>query len=332
MIASFRKAGAEVRPVFKKKLGVTCQDDKDSVLLFSLNNFLAHYVYLILATMLTVIISKKERSDLIYTRSIVVGYLCSKLTSLPIFVELHSSFNHRLEFFFFRSMVSDSSVFVCISENLQKYVQDLAPNAKCLLGRDGHAAALAQPERLTEYYSPWSASRKIKVGYFGSFSNQKGRELIKKLIEARDDLEFHLYTLNDINENLGQHVMVGTLPHHDSLLKMRDMDFLLMTIQPQDDGRDISPYTSPLKLFEYAATGKVIIASDLVILREIVSDREVAFCDNSFESFSEKISILANNHLLREEKSRAALNFASENTWDRRAQFIVGECMKLKGL
>ncbi|MEK7084830.1 MAG: glycosyltransferase family 4 protein [Patescibacteria group bacterium] len=36
-------------------------------------------------------------------------------------------------------------------------------------------------------------------------------------------------------------------------------------------------HTSPLKLFEYLAAGKPIIASDLPSLREIVTDREVAF-------------------------------------------------------
>ena len=36
---------------------------------------------------------------------------------------------------------------------------------------------------------------------------------------------------------------------------------------------DISLYTSPLKLFDYMATIKIIISSNLKVLREIIGDR-----------------------------------------------------------
>ena len=36
---------------------------------------------------------------------------------------------------------------------------------------------------------------------------------------------------------------------------------------------DISTYTSPLELFDYLAVGKIIIASDLKVLREIIIEK-----------------------------------------------------------
>ena len=49
---------------------------------------------------------------------------------------------------------------------------------------------------------------------------------------------------------------------------------------------DISLYTSPLKLFDYMATGKIIISSNLKVLREIIGDRN-AYLINNFENIYE---------------------------------------------
>ena len=43
---------------------------------------------------------------------------------------------------------------------------------------------------------------------------------------------------------------------------------------------DISKYTSPLKLFDYLAVGKIIIASDLKVLREVISSKNAYFIKN----------------------------------------------------
>ena len=48
---------------------------------------------------------------------------------------------------------------------------------------------------------------------------------------------------------------------------------------------DISKYTSPLKLFDYLAVGKIIIASDLKVLREIISSKNAYFVKNYENAF-----------------------------------------------
>ena len=49
---------------------------------------------------------------------------------------------------------------------------------------------------------------------------------------------------------------------------------------------DISKYTSPLKLFDYLAVGKMIISSDLEVLREVISTDNAIFIKN-FENIYE---------------------------------------------
>ena len=60
---------------------------------------------------------------------------------------------------------------------------------------------------------------------------------------------------------------------------------------------NISKYTSPLKLFDYLAVGKVIISSDLKVLREVLNTKNAIFIKN-FENIFEwkKNIIMAKNN------------------------------------
>ncbi len=82
-------------------------------------------------------------------------------------------------------------------------------------------------------------------------------------------------------------------------------------------------FTSPLKLFEYMAAGKVIVASDLPSIREILDDSTAYLCPPaSPRSLAESIQSVYRNPALAEaritEAKRAALNYS----WDCRAQII----------
>ena len=81
------------------------------------------------------------------------------------------------------------------------------------------------------------------------------------------------------------------------------MNILTLTIpyksivNSSGDVDDISQYTSPLKLFDYMAVGKIIISSNLKVLREVIGHRNAYFINN-FENVFEwkkKIQIVKNN-------------------------------------
>ena len=60
---------------------------------------------------------------------------------------------------------------------------------------------------------------------------------------------------------------------------------------------DISKYTSPLKLFDYLAVGKIILSSNLKVLREVIDERNAYFINNFENIFEWKkvIKIIKNN-------------------------------------
>jgi glycosyltransferase involved in cell wall biosynthesis len=81
-------------------------------------------------------------------------------------------------------------------------------------------------------------------------------------------------------------------------------------------------YASPLKLFEYMAIGKPIVASDLSSIREVLRDGENACLVRSAdpESLASGIDKVLKDHPLAERIARTAFEEASSYTWARRAE------------
>ena len=66
---------------------------------------------------------------------------------------------------------------------------------------------------------------------------------------------------------------------------MSKMDILTLPytkiIKSAGEVDDISKYTSPLKLFDYLSVGKMIITSDLEVLKEIINSKNAFFVKRS---------------------------------------------------
>jgi len=87
-------------------------------------------------------------------------------------------------------------------------------------------------------------------------------------------------------------------------------------------------YTSPLKLFEYMASKRPIIASDLPSIREIVSEKEVLFFEpDNPEDLAEKIRILLKDIKLQEDISKNAFEKVKNFTWEKRARNIINKIL-----
>ncbi len=80
--------------------------------------------------------------------------------------------------------------------------------------------------------------------------------------------------------------------------------------------------TSPLKLFEYMAAGKAIVASSLPAIREVLTDEITALLvtPGDPEALAAGIRRLARDPALRSRLGDRARNAVAEYSWDRRAE------------
>ncbi|MEZ5316045.1 MAG: glycosyltransferase family 4 protein [Vicinamibacterales bacterium] len=81
-------------------------------------------------------------------------------------------------------------------------------------------------------------------------------------------------------------------------------------------------YTSPLKLFEYLALGRAIVASDLPAIREVLTDDETALlvAPGDSAALAAALERLAADPALLARLSRAAAALAPAYSWDERAR------------
>jgi len=83
-------------------------------------------------------------------------------------------------------------------------------------------------------------------------------------------------------------------------------------------------YASPLKLFEYMASGRPIIASDLPALREVLNDKSALFFKpENAADLARAIKMLKSSQTLGYHLSRQALSDVKEYTWSNRAKKIL---------
>lgn len=116
-------------------------------------------------------------------------------------------------------------------------------------------------------------------------------------------------------------VFLGKKPHSEIPMYLRCADVLVI---PNSAIENISRlYTSPMKLFEYMASGVPIIASDLPSLREIVNEETVTFFtpDNAHSLANSILKTLEDAGA--QKKAQNAYEKVGDYSWESRARNIV---------
>ncbi|MEZ9705379.1 glycosyltransferase [Vibrio breoganii] len=120
----------------------------------------------------------------------------------------------------------------------------------------------------------------------------------------------------------------GRLPHSDVLKMQREASVLLY---PLTESNPLWKYTSPLKLFEYMASYRPIVASRIGSVNEIVSEElAYTYTDNICNAFSKFLGDEKSQHTLKSKKCIELLE--NKFTWGRRVDFICNQIFKLNKL
>ena len=273
---------------------------------------------------------------LIYTRSPSMAWMAVRL-GFKCVLELHlppkafrTKVRNRLE------CVSRSPnlLVTTINQALKtEFEREFSPRNEILVAHDG-ADELPQGVE-----ARLGLAGDFRVGYVGHLYPGKGMELISEMIKLCPWATFHVIggpqdmvqLWNERLENYDNVIFHGEVAHEETPSYSIGMDVLLAPYLPEVRGigsRDIAPWMSPLKIFEYMSVGGCILASDLPAIREVLEDRRNAIlCDaKDPASWVEALlEIQRDADLLPRLKEASKSDFLSYYTWDTRVRKIMNK-------
>lgn len=218
---------------------------------------------------------------------------------------------------------------VCIADSLRSKLQSTydIPDHKILVAHDGVDL------RPYEYLSQGEARKELGiprdeqiVAYTGHLYEDKNVDL---LLRAAEDIEASVYIVGGHEEDIER--LKRTTDIHESVT-------FTGFVEPSDISKyqvaaDVlvatassgAQYYSPLKLFEYMAAKKPIVATRTPSFSEVLTHEETClFVDpGDADALSSEINRVVFNSDLREQLSREVAKLAEEYSWERRGERIV---------
>ncbi|HEY4526921.1 MAG TPA: glycosyltransferase [Candidatus Paceibacterota bacterium] len=124
--------------------------------------------------------------------------------------------------------------------------------------------------------------------------------------------------------------IIGHVTHDKVALWQAAADVLVV---PNSGKEQISVrYTSPMKIYEYAASKRPILASNLPALREILTENQAYFAEPDDEkSFAFALREILNDPEKAAAKAAAAYEIAANNTWEKRSIRILERARQFSG-
>jgi glycosyltransferase involved in cell wall biosynthesis len=215
-----------------------------------------------------------------------------------------------------------------LKTDLMAALPDFDADRILVAGNAGPASALTLPAR------PLRSRVEFNVGYAGSAFCGKGVEVLLACAARMPDVAFHVIGPDEalcskrgaLTANIVFH---GHKTNPETIGLLKSMDALLLPNQRSviiRSGADIGAHTSPLKLFEYLATGRPIVASDLPVFQGILRHQENALLASpeDVDGFCRQLRRVQHEPALGQRLGeRARLEFAAGHTWEHRAERIL---------
>lgn len=312
----------------KKEYGIRYNFEIKSV--FSAKKELNFFSRILFGKICLKVIKKKKQKPFIISRSIISSLILAN-NNIFNYLEIHHELKSFTKFFFSLFQNTNKKKFlkyILINKYLLNYFN--FKKKDYLILDDAVNLELFRPK-----------NKKIienTCAYFGSLTSGKGLEIIKDISIKLKNINFHIFgDLKLLNSNFSylkkqknlkffNHLKYNQIPATMNKYNVLIMPYL-KTVSVRSNNLDTGKYMSPLKLFEYLACGKIILASRLDVYSHILknnynsilipSDKPEIWVNKIFQVFKDikKYKYLKNN----------SLKSAKKYTWDFRVKKIFND-------
>ena len=179
--------------------------------------------------------------------------------------------------------------------------------------------------------------KNINIGYFGSIYKSRGIEMIIKLSKIDQKNKYFIYggtniEINELkkkfkNKNL---FFKSYVPYSKISNELKKIDLCILPYKSKitvaGNVGDISNYTSPLKIFDYMINGKLIVCSNLKVIREVLNNNKNSILIKNFESEKQwllKVKLISKNFLKYSDIRLKAFNYAKKHNIDWRVKKLL---------
>jgi glycosyltransferase involved in cell wall biosynthesis len=350
MCSAFAAQGAEVELVVPRGHDRAGSGDIDPYRYYAVGNHfpivqlarlpLLKRSYAFAAKIFLALRSGRFRPDLVYSRDLLAGF-AALLAGARLVLEIHHPMREsgRLHGRLFDWIVRHRRFvrLVVITHALKDWHCRHAgmPPEMILVAPDGadsreHTGHAECPVNIAQ-------NDRFRVAYVGSLYAGKGIEVVVPLARRLPEMDFHVLggsgeCLQQWQERAGGQgnlIFHGHCPPAQVHAFLRAMDVLLLPNQQtvrSAGGSEIGRWTSPLKLFEYMATGKPIVASDLTVLREVlVHEQNCLLCaPDDIDAWQQALLRLQTDRRLAGEiAANAYAELHAIYTWETRAAALL---------
>lgn len=270
----------------------------------------------------------KDKNGLFLTRS----FFCSFFLILyrkEHFLEIHQALKGLTKFIFLNLGFIESRYIIrtiFITKKLEKFY-----NKKKLL-----SVVLPDAVNIRNIRFKKKQKKIIKnIYYIGSFYKGRGINLILEIAKKMKKKNFLLfgkrkddeYFYNKLsNVKIYNYIKYNKVPNilakADLLLMPHSINFVGIGSKKTDN---IANFTSPIKMFEYLASGAPLMSSNLHVLKEILKHRKnsIIVKNNKSNEWIKAIKELESNFSLQKRIIKNGRVVAINNTWDSRTNKII---------
>lgn len=287
--------------------------------------------------------ARSQKVDLVYTWLLPAAVM-ALWTGIPVILELHDRITGMGAPWFFKQFLRSDTPkrLAVITEALSKKLESQFPNAY----DDVHTVIAPNGVEQEQYNHLPSAvvarkrlglPNKLTVTYSGGFYAGRGIELLHKLARKNPKIQFiwaggTTDVINDWQRRLSSEgvrnvLLTGFIDNKYLPLYQAAADILAMPFETAiagSSGGNSADICSPMKMFDYLASGRAIMTSNLPVLREVLNEyNSVLLPPDKFKEWQDALLKLIMDSKLRQSLGRQARKDAGRYTWRKRESTIL---------